>query len=400
MEAHSRRQYLPPGSTIGVFGSGQLGRMLAMEARRMGYRLHTFSPERNSPTGQIADLEVSAAYDDREAIRAFTQEVDALTFEFENVPSLAAEIAEAEGVLVRPAGPILHAAQNRLREKTLLSQAGLPVTPYRAVTNLAELKEATREIGFPAILKTAAFGYDGKGQTRLDSDAQSEAAWQALGWQACVLEAQVNFEREVSLVAARGAHGDFAAYTLVENRHVNHILDVTIAPVEVEPVVAGEAERLARQLCEYLGLVGVLCIEFFLLPEPQVDRVAAASESQPRGRLLINEIAPRPHNSGHWTIEGAVTSQFEQQLRTVCGLAPGSTEQLRPAAMLNLLGDLWHDGEPDWQSLLAYANVKLHLYGKLEPRPGRKMGHMTVTAATTEEALETGLAARAALQRI
>ncbi len=398
--AHKRRQPLTPGSTIGVLGSGQLGRMLAMEARRMGYRLHTFSPERNSPTGQIADREVSAAYDDREALRAFTQELDALTFEFENVPSLAAEIAEAEGVLVRPAGPILHAAQNRLREKTLLTQAGLPVTPYRAVSSLAELEKATREIGFPAILKTAAFGYDGKGQTRLDSDAQAEAAWQALGGQACVLEAQVNFEREVSLVAARGAHGDFSAYSLVENRHVNHILDVTIAPVEVEPVVAGEAETLARQLCEYLGLVGVLCIEFFLLPEPQVDRVAAASESQSRGRLLINEIAPRPHNSGHWTIEGAVTSQFEQQLRTVCGLAPGSTEQLRPAAILNLLGDLWHDGEPDWQSLLAYANVKLHLYGKLEPRPGRKMGHLTVTAATTEEALETGLAARAALQRI
>ena len=397
--AHARRQYLAPGSTIGVFGSGQLGRMLAIEARRMGYRLHTFSPERNSPTGQIADREVSAAYDDREAIRAFTQEVDALTFEFENVPSLVAEIAEAEGVLVRPAGPILHAAQNRMREKTLLTQAGLPVTPYRLVTDLTELKEATREIGFPAILKTAAFGYDGKGQTRLESDAQTEAAWQGLGGQACVLEALVNFEREVSLVAARGAHGDFATYTLVENRHVSHILDVTIAPAEVDPAVAGEAGKLARQLCEYIGLVGVLCLEFFLLPQPQDGRTAAPSEPKPSGLLLVNEIAPRPHNSGHWTIEGAVTSQFEQQLRTVCGLPLGSTEQIRPAAMLNLLGDLWHNGEPDWQSLLAYPNAKLHLYGKRETRTGRKMGHLTVTAATAAEALRTGLAARAALQR-
>ena len=397
--AETLRSPLPPGATIGVFGSGQLGRMLAMEARRMGYRLHTYSPESNSPTGQIADLEFAAAYDDRAAVRAFAKGVDALTFEFENVPSLVAEIAAEVGVPVRPSGTILHAAQNRQREKSMLRQAGLPVTPFHFVKDAAELEEAVQEIGCPAILKTAAFGYDGKGQTRIEPGVRLSSAWQILGGQACVLEAHVDFERELSMVAARGVHGDFAAYPLVENRHVNHILDITIAPAEVEPAVAREAERLARRLCEHLELVGVLCIEFFLLPKSRVDGDAQYSGAAATGRLLINEIAPRPHNSGHWTIEGAVTSQFEQQLRTVSGLGPGSTEMLRPAAMLNLLGDLWHNGEPDWQALLTVPGAKLHLYGKHEPRPGRKMGHLTVTAETAEAALATGLAARAALQR-
>ncbi len=366
----------------------------------MGYRIHTFSPDRDSPTGQIADYEYAAAYEDSAAVHSFAKKVDALTFEFENVPSLVAEIAEAEGVPVRPSGSILHAAQNRQREKSMLSRAGLPVTPFRVVANRSELKEAAQEIGFPAILKTAAFGYDGKGQTRVESETRLEPAWQSLGGQVCVLEAQVDFERELSMVAARGVDGDFAAYPLVENRHVNHILDITIAPAEVEPAVVHEAERLARQLCEYLGLIGLLCIEFFLLPKSCKGIEAQAAGAGSTGRLLTNEIAPRPHNSGHWTIEGAVTSQFEQQLRTVSGLGPGSTKQLRPAAMLNLLGDLWQNGEPDWQALLAFSDAKLHLYGKHEARPGRKMGHLTVTADTTSAALEVGLAARAALQRI
>ena len=396
--AEARRSPLPPGSTIGVFGSGQLGRMLAMEARRMGYRLHTYSPDSNSPAGQIADLEFAAPYDDPAAVRAFARGVDALTFEFENVPSLVAEIAAEEGVPVRPSGTILHAAQNRRREKSMLRRAGLPVTPFQFVKDAAELEEALRKIGYPAVLKTAAFGYDGKGQTRIEPGVRLSSAWQQLGGRTCVLEAHVDFERELSMVAARGVNGDFAAYPLVENRHVNHILDITIAPAEVEPAVAGEAERLARRLCEHLELVGLLCIEFFLLPDARADGDAHSSGAA-AGRLLINEIAPRPHNSGHWTIEGAVTSQFEQQLRTVSGLGPGSTEMLRPAAMLNLLGDLWHNGEPDWQALLTVPGAKLHLYGKHEPRPGRKMGHLTVTAESTAAALETGLAARAALQR-
>ena len=391
---------LAPGSTIGVFGSGQLGRMLAMEARRMGYGIHTYSPERNSPTGQIADREFTGAYDDPASVRAFARSVDALTFEFENVPSLAAELGEREGALVRPAGAILYAAQNRLREKSMLSNAGLPTTTYRAVSKLSDLYEAVQGVGLPAILKTAAFGYDGKGQVRLADDRDLEGAWDALGGQPCVLEAEVNFDKELSLVVARGEAGDFAAYPLVENRHVNHILDVTVAPAEVEPEVCAEAESLGRHLCEFLGLVGVVCIEFFLLPGLRKGAETVVSEGRKGGRLLINEIAPRPHNSGHWTIEGAVTSQFEQQLRTVCGLSVGSTEQLRPAAMVNLLGDLWHRGEPNWQELLSFADAKLHLYGKGEARPGRKMGHITVTAATAAAALETSLAARAALQRV
>ena len=364
----------------------------------MGYLLHTFSPERDSPTGQIADREVTAAYDDRCALRAFAQGVDVVTFEFENVPAHVAEIAESVGVPVRPAGRILHAAQNRLREKSLLSQAGLPVTPHRAVATLAELRQAVAQIGLPAILKTAVFGYDGKGQVRLDTVEQLDAAWQAVGRQACVLEAYVEFASELSLIAARGVDGSFAAYPLVENRHVNHILDVTIAPAAVEAAVAREAESLACRLFESLDVVGLLCIEFFLLPQGHSVQVEQQSETGSCGRLVINEIAPRPHNSGHWTIECAVTSQFEQQLRTACGLPPGSTGQLRPAVMLNLLGDLWQGAEPDWAALLSYPAVSLHLYGKREPRPGRKMGHLTVTAATTAAALKTGLAARAALR--
>lgn len=395
--ARAQLNPLLPGATIGVFGSGQLGRMLALEARRMGYRLHTFSPERDSPAGQIADREIVASCDDRDAVRAFAQGVDAVTYEFENVPTSVAAIAEAEGVPARPAGRILHAAQNRLREKALLSQAGLPVTPHRAVASPTELRNAAEEIGLPAILKTAVFGYDGKGQLRLDSDRQLDAAWQTLGRQACVLEAYVDFASELSLVAARGADGSFAAYPLVENRHVNHILDVTIAPAAVDPSIAREAERLARRLFETLDVVGVLCIEFFLVPDNHSARNPPDSGAPPCGRLLINEIAPRPHNSGHWTIEGAVTSQFGQQLRTVCGLPPGSAEQTRPAVMVNLLGDLWQDGEPHWSALLACGSASLHLYGKREPRPGRKMGHLTVTAPTTADALEIGLAARAAL---
>ncbi len=357
----------------------------------MGYSIHTYSPERNSPTGQIADREFTGAYDDPASVRAFARSVDALTFEFENVPSMAAEIGEGEGAIVRPAGAILYAAQNRLREKSMLSKAGLPTTTYRGVSSLSDLREAVQCVGLPAILKTAAFGYDGKGQSRIADDRGLEGAWDALGGQPCVLEAEVNFEKELSLVVARGEAGDFAAYPLVENRHVNHILDFTVAPAEVQPEVCAEAESLARQLCEFLGLIGVVCIEFFLL--------SSMREGGKGGRLLINEIAPRPHNSGHWTIEGAVTSQFEQQLRTVCGLRVGSTEQLRSAAMVNLLGELWLRGEPDWKELLSFADAKLHLYGKGKARPGRKMGHITVTAATAAAALEAGLAARSALQR-
>ena len=374
---------------IGVFGSGQLGRMLALAAHPLGIGVHTFSSERDTPTGQVAAQETCASYDDRDAVRAFVRGVDAVTFEFENVPSHVAEIAAMEGKPVRPGGHVLHVAQNRLREKGFFAEAGLPVTPFAPVHSLADLQAGLARLGTPAVLKTAAFGYDGKGQVKIDEPSQAEDAWQAMKGQPAILEAFVPFEREVSVVAARGIDGAFAAFPLVENRHANHILDVAIAPAQVSSEVAAEAQQLTRRLMDALDVVGVLCVEFFLLPEAEVELLT--------GRLLINEIAPRPHNSGHWTIEGAVTSQFEQQARAVCGLPLGSSEQIRPAVMVNLLGDLWAQGEPDWAALLAYPTAKLHLYGKSAARPGRKMGHVTVTAETVEEALETALSARKSL---
>ncbi len=370
-----------PGAVLGVLGSGQLGRMLALEARRLGYRVHVFSPEPDSPAGQVADLELVASYDDDDAVRRFARQVDVVTFEFENVPAASAAAA-AEHAPVRPDGRVLHVTQERLREKGFLRQRGLPVPEFAAVGSAAEVEAALATIGCPAVLKTATSGYDGKGQARLDHAGQAEAAWAAAGGGACILEAFVPFERELSVVAARGLDGGFAHFGAVENRHARHVLDLTIAPAPLPAPVAAEAVELTREVLEALDVVGVLCVELFLAPG---------------GRLLINELAPRPHNSGHFTLDACITSQFEQQLRAVCGLPLGSTEQLRPAAMANLLGDLWEGGEPDWPAALALPGVRLHLYGKAQPRPGRKMGHLTVLAATPEDAAQRALSARAAL---
>ena len=356
--------------------------MLALAARAMGYRIHTFSPDKNSPTGQIADREVSAAYADLDAVRDFVRQVQVVTFEFENVAAAVAQAAEEEGVPVRPGGWVLHTTQQRLREKQFLAAAGLPVTPFAAVHTLAELAAALAQIGCPAILKTAAFGYDGKGQARLDRPEDAPAAWAAIGQQAAILEAVVDFDQELSVVAARGLDGAFAHWGVIENHHRNHILDLSVAPAAVSPAVAADAIELARTVLTQLDVVGVLCVELFL------DR---------RGRLLVNELAPRPHNSGHLTIDAAVTSQFEQQVRAICGLPLGSTELLRPAAMANLLGDLWQHGEPDWAAALAVPGVKLHLYGKEAPRVGRKMGHLTALGSSAAEATARVVAARAAL---
>jgi 5-(carboxyamino)imidazole ribonucleotide synthase len=370
-----------PGSTIGVLGSGQLGRMLGIAARRLGYRLHTYSPDRDSPTGQIADTEVAGRYDDLAALRTFADAVDVVTFEFENVPS-ASVAAIAERALVRPAGSVLHTTQHRGREKAFLSGAGLPVAPYALVATAGELAAAIARIGAPAVLKTASFGYDGKGQARIDRPEDALAAWEAIGRQPAVLEAFVDFERELSVVAARGADGQFVHYGVIENAHARHILDVSIAPARVTPEIAREAMAIARATLEALGVVGVLCVELFLTRS---------------GRLLVNELAPRTHNSGHLTIDAAVTSQFEQQLRAVCGLPLGSTALIKPAAMANLLGDLWQDGEPRWAEALRRPGVHLHLYGKREAKPGRKMGHLTALADTAAAAAQLVRDARAAL---
>ena len=370
-----------PGATVGVLGSGQLGRMFAIAARRMGYRVHTFSPDADTPTGQVADLEVIAPYDDLDAVRRFAAGVSVVTFEFENVPAPTAQAA-AEHAPVRPRGEVLHTSQHRIREKTFLTNAGLPLTPFRTVTTADELSRAVADLGCPSILKTADFGYDGKGQVRVTSPEQAEAAWSSIGNVPAVLEALISFDCEVSVVAARGFDGTYTDWGVIENRHRNSILDISIAPASVPDAVAREAREITRAVLEALDVVGVLCVEFFV---------------EPSGRLLINELAPRPHNSGHFTFDASVTSQFEQQLRAVCGLPLGSTELLRPAAMANLLGDIWQAREPNWQAALAHPNVKLHLYGKLAPRAGRKMGHLTALASDSATALDLVQSARSDL---
>lgn len=361
-----------PGATVGVLGSGQLGRMFAIAARRMGYRVHTFSPDQDTPTGQVADLEVTASYDDLEAVREFASHVDVVTFEFENVPAATAEAVE-QCAPVRPSGEVLHITQHRLREKTWLAKHGFPVTPFRAIRNRADLE------GFPtpAILKTAGFGYDGKGQYRLRSAEDFDPAWRSMNGQEAVAEQLVDFECELSVVAARASDGAVVCYAPSRNAHHQGILDVSTAPFPNR-----EAVQITHAVLEQLGVIGVLCVEFFLTRQ---------------GKLLVNELAPRPHNSGHLTIDSCLTSQFEQQLRAVCGLPLGSTEMVRPAAMANLLGDLWNNAEPQWTQALQRPEVKLHLYGKLEPRPGRKMGHLTATGDTPEAAEQQVREARASL---
>lgn len=374
---------IPPGSVIGVLGGGQLGRMFAMAARRLGYRVHTLAPEHDTPTGQIADREIIASYDDVDRIRDFARAVDVVTFEFENVSAAAAAAAEAESI-VRPNGRALEIAQHRLREKTFLRDRGLPVTPFAAVRSAEDLTEAVRAVGRPAVLKTAAFGYDGKGQVAIGAHDDGFKAWDALGRSEAIYEAFIPLDKEISVVAARGTDGAIAHFTPIENIHHRHILDISLAPANVPATVAADAVEIARTVLTSLDYIGILCVELFLAED---------------GRLMINEIAPRPHNSGHLTFDACRTSQFEQQVRAICGYPLGATELLQPAAMANLLGDLWALGEPNWGAALALPDVKLHLYGKNSPRRGRKMGHLTALAPTLREARAHVLEARTALSR-
>jgi len=376
-----------PGSTIGVMGGGQLGRMFAIAARRMGYRVHTFSPNEDTPTGQLADREVAAKYDDEKAVRDFAHGVDVLTFEFENIPSQTISWA-AEECVVRPAGRVLHICQHRLREKTFLRDAGLPLPRFIEVNDEKQLAAAVAELGTPCVLKTASFGYDGKGQKKIDEDSDLGAVWAGYKGAQAVLEEWVPFEREISVIIARSLGGQMATYPVCENRHANHILDVTVVPAAISSDAAFHARQIAGSVAEHLELVGILAVEMFLLADDSI---------------LINELAPRPHNSGHFSFDACVTSQFEQQLRAVCGLPLGSAELLRPCAMTNLLGDVWEDAratgrkEPDWRAAASFPEVKIHLYGKAEPRRGRKMGHLVAFGGTTEVAVDRARAARAAL---
>jgi 5-(carboxyamino)imidazole ribonucleotide synthase len=352
--------------------------MFAIAARRMGYRVHTFSPAEDTPTGQVADVEIRRDYEDLDAVTAFAAGVQVVTFEFENVPAATAEAA-ARAAPVRPSGEVLHVTQHRLREKTYLAEHGFPVTPFRAVRSLAQLEAALQALGCPALLKTAGWGYDGKGQVRVQEPGQAAAAWAQLGGQEAVLEAFVAYEREVSVVAARGHDGQFVDFGVIENHHVAGILDHSLAPARVSAATERLAREITRAVLETLGVVGVLCVEFFALPG---------------GGLLINELAPRPHNSGHLTFDACLTSQFEQQLRAVCGLPLGATDLLRPAAMANLLGDLWAGGTPNWAHALSLPDVKLHLYGKDDARPGRKMGHLTAIGGDAADVTARVLEAR------
>jgi 5-(carboxyamino)imidazole ribonucleotide synthase len=329
----------------------------------------------------VSDLEITASYDDLDAVREFASGVSVVTFEFENVPAPTAQAA-AERAPVRPDGSVLHTTQNRLREKTFLATHSFPVTPFRPVRGAADLRAAVEALGLPAVLKTAAFGYDGKGQVKIGSLAEGEAVLAKSSTAEWIYEAFIDFEREVSVVAARGMDGSFSNWGVIDNTHRNHILDLSVSPAGVPPEVELAAVQISRGILEHLDVVGVLCVEFFLARD---------------GKLMVNELAPRPHNSGHLTINASVTSQFEQQLRAVCGLPLGSTQRLRPAAMANLLGDVWANGEPNWSAACAHPDVKLQLYGKAEPRPGRKMGHLTALAETALQAARVARAAREAL---
>ncbi|MFM7108919.1 MAG: 5-(carboxyamino)imidazole ribonucleotide synthase [Planctomycetaceae bacterium] len=383
---------IPPGATLGILGGGQLGAMFAAAATRMGYRVEAISDVADCPAARVCDRVHVGDYADAAFLARAAAGLDVVTFEFENVPAAAGR-ALAAAVPVRPQPDVLFTTQDRAREKAFLETHGFACAPHRAVRSREELHAAVRDLGLPAVLKTAAFGYDGKGQRKLAAPADVDPAWGALGAglhgpRELVLEGWIDFDCEISVVAARGLDGTVAAFAPSRNAHANHVLDVSSVPAGLpEPVLAAATDTAGRILAA-LGVVGVACVEFFVAKD---------------GRVLVNEIAPRTHNSGHLTIEACETSQFEQQVRAVCGLPLGSTRQVAPAAMANLLGDCWFPGgstrvarEPDWAAALAVPGVRLHLYGKSDPRPGRKMGHLTALAATADEAVAKVVEARRA----
>lgn len=375
------RGIVQPGQTIGIIGGGQLGRMAVREARRTGYRTVIFTDEpAGSPAGQLADVEINASYFDDEARERFVKEVDVVTMEFENIPPRFLRMLEGR-VPLFPGREALEICQNRQREKEFLNAHGIPHVPFRMVQNAGELSTASEALGTPCVLKTADFGYDGKGQQKLTGSEDLDAVWQSLDAPRGVVEQWVDFEMEISVVCARAQDGAFASWPVCENIHAHHILDISIAPARIAPALAEEAARLAEAVAAALHYTGTLAVEMFVARD---------------GRLVVNEIAPRPHNSGHHTIDACITNQFQQQLRTVTGLPPGDTRQHSPAVMVNLLGDLWPASgrHPDWSPVLRHPRAFLHLYGKLTAKPRRKMGHFTVLGETVEQALESAVQLR------
>ncbi|QDU72937.1 5-(carboxyamino)imidazole ribonucleotide synthase [Mucisphaera calidilacus] len=350
-----------PDQTLGILGGGQLGRMTAMAAKRMGYRVHVYDPAENPSAAQVVDEHACAEWDDQDALEAFAASCDRVTLEWENIPLETARWVDATTRLL-PGPEILAVAQDRSREKTFLAEAGCPLPDFRVLETIDDVDELSGWWTEQRVIKTSASGYDGKGQIVVTSHDEARAAFEELGSVCCVAEAWVAYEREVSVLIARGEDSATRTYGPIWNEHANHILDVSVHPSGLPESTCELARALAHTIAERLNLVGILCVEMFVLAD---------------GGLNVNELAPRPHNSGHLTIEACVTSQFEQHVRAVCGLPLGEVGWLAPAAMANLLGELWEGGEPDWSLVLAAAGVGLHLYGKCEPRTGRKMGHLT-----------------------
>ncbi len=345
----------PPGSTIGIVGGGQLGRMLARAASRMGYKTHIFTPEKDSPASHVATATTIGAYQDATALRAFAQSVDVITFEFENIPAETLVMLDAITV-VRPKPSVLFTTRHRLREKEFIRAQGISTAPFAPVRTADELGQAIKTIGTPSVLKTCELGYDGKGQVVIKSPEEAAKAWASLGKTDCILEGFINFTAEASMIVARSTHAEMRCYPLVENIHRDHILYKTIAPAPFINEHQEQAVKIAKTLAEQLDVVGLLAVELFVTKDG----------------LLVNELAPRPHNSGHWSMEGAPTAQFEQHVRAICGWALGDTTA-RPCEMINLLGDEWKL----WEEYAKKPEAHVHLYGKTESRPGRKMGHVT-----------------------
>ena len=363
-----------PGATIGMLGGGQLGRMSILAGRKMGYRFCVLEPKSPSAAGMVADGQIEAAYDDEAGLRAFADKIDLATLEFENIPSRSLEIIEAS-VPVFPGRKALSVCQNRAREKAFLTENGIPCAPHAIVHSLSELEQALEEIGYPAVLKTADFGYDGKGQVRIEKGMELPPVWEPYEGLAAVLEGWVDFDGEYSVICGRNFIGETCVYPLIHNTHRNHILHTSVSPVGLGEEHEAAAREIALAVAEGLDLVGLVAVELFLTGKG----------------WLVNEMAPRPHNSGHLTFDAHRTSQFEQHIRLVCGLKPGEPRQHSPACMLNLLGDVWAKGEPDWARVLQDAGAKLHLYDKGTARAGRKMGHVTFLGDDPADCLQRAI---------
>jgi 5-(carboxyamino)imidazole ribonucleotide synthase len=367
--------FIKPGAMLGLLGGGQLGRMFTMAAQSLGYQVTVLDPSPESPAGRVADRFLCADYTNSHALQELSTQCAAITTEFENIPAEALRKL-AETCLVSPDAQSVSIAQNRIAEKQFLAANGFSIAPFEIIGETGEVSMLHATDLFPGILKVSQFGYDGKGQRRVSNQTELEVAFDDLNKTTCVLEQLMPLSSEISVIVARGADGALESFPVAENQHVNGILDISIIPARVSQDLIQQAQDSACKVAEKLDYQGILCVEFFVLED---------------GRLLINEIAPRPHNSGHYSIDACVTSQFEQQVRTLCGLPLGNTALHSAAVMVNLLGDLWREGEPDWSFVLQQSSTKLHLYGKTEARPGRKMGHFTVLDETTDRALPKAL---------